>query len=401
LHHWIAKVPMIEKPRLLRITTVPVSLKVLLQGQLNFFQQHGFEVLAVSADGKEVDSITSTGVPHCVIPMTRQITPLKDLLALVSLVRLIRKFRPDIVHTHTPKAGLLGMLAAWLCAVPVRLHTVAGLPLMEASGLKRQLLVATERICYACATIVYPNSKGLMSYIRNNIGFGSKVRMIAEGSTNGIDTNFFRRTGLLEQQAKTIRNNRGINDHNIVLSFVGRIVRDKGVVEMIQAFKRLRSIMADRKIYLMLVGSFEQELDPLPDEDYRFLHDCPDVILAGYQSDVRPWMMASDIFVFPSYREGFPNVVMQAACLEVPCVVSDINGSNEIVKNEERGLIVAVKDSEALFLAIKKLIVEDSLRKIFSASAKDFVVSHFSQQSVWNALLNEYNRLLKTENRML
>src|SRR6187551_3696016 len=152
-------------PRLVRITTVPISLHLLLQGQFRYMREHGFDVITMSADGKEVADVIKDGTPHIVIPMTRKITPLQDFKCLFKLIVEIKKLKPDIVHTHTPKAGLLGMIASWACRVPVRLHTVAGLPLMESSGPKRYLLDLAERLTYACAHIVYPNSQGLKVFI--------------------------------------------------------------------------------------------------------------------------------------------------------------------------------------------------------------------------------------------
>src|SRR5688572_16963125 len=155
-------------PRLLRITTVPISLHLLLQGQFRYMREHGFDVITMSADGKEVVEVIKDGTPHIVIPMTRKITPLQDFKCLLKLIQEIKKIKPDIVHTHTPKAGLLGMMASWMCRVPVRLHTVAGLPLMEASGFKHTVLRIAERVTYNCAHLVYPNSHGLKKYIEQH-----------------------------------------------------------------------------------------------------------------------------------------------------------------------------------------------------------------------------------------
>jgi len=381
-----------DKPRLLRITTVPVSLKLLLRGQFTFFQLQGFQVLTVSADGPEVKDIEAEGVPHQVVPMTRAITPLQDMICLWTLIRVIRKFNPDIVHTHTPKAGLLGMMAAWLCRVPVRMHTVAGLPLMEAGGVKRSVLIMTERITCFCATSVYPNSMGLMNYMREELTMDNcQLSMIGKGSSNGIDSTYFSRTPALMDAAREIRKHYQIPDKAIVFCFVGRIVKDKGIVELVQAFKNL---IPSANVRLMLVGSFEQDLDPLPEEIVRYLHDSGHVIMAGFQQDVRPWLMASDVFVFPSYREGFPNVVMQAACLEVPCIVSDINGCNEIIEDGVSGLIVPSKNSTALHDAMLKMITEKELRASFAAKARKFVAENFDQQYLWGELLKEYLKLL-------
>jgi glycosyltransferase involved in cell wall biosynthesis len=385
-----------NKPRLLRITTVPISLNVLLHGQLEFFSESGFDVLAVSSSGKEVADITRQAIRHKVIQMTRKITPVRDFIALVKLIKLIKEFKPDIVHTHTPKAGLLGMLAAKFCGVPVRLHTVAGLPLMEATGLKRQILMTAERITYWCATGVYPNSWGLRSFIEMYISSSPKLRIIGHGSSNGIDTEYFSADDEMNRQATAIRTQKHIAKNAVVFSFVGRIVKSKGISELIQAFRELKE-RASADYYLMFIGSFEQELDPISESDYRFLHEDPHVILAGFQTDVRPWLRASDIFVFPSYREGFPNVVMQASCLEVPCIVSNINGCNEIISDNETGIIVPVKQVAPLKEAMLRLAQDEDLRRDFSIKARAKVAADFDQRFVWNELAREYQRLLPSK----
>lgn len=380
-----------EKTRLLRITTVPISLHLLLKGQFRFMREQGFEVYTMSAAGKEIPEVVKEGVEHIEVPLTRKITPIQDLLCLWKMMRIIRSIRPHIVHTHTPKAGLIGMLAAWLCRVPVRMHTVAGLPLVEATGLKRFILVITEKITYFCATGVYPNSVGLKDYMTQALGVSNdKLKIIGKGSSNGIDTGRFKRTEDMEQQANELRSRYGIKSGDVVFSFVGRIVKDKGIGELIHAFKKLPELPGGAKVYLLLIGPFEQELDPLHDEDYNFLHDSKNVILAGFQSDVRPWITASDVFVFPSYREGFPNVVMQSCCLNVPCIVSNINGCNEIIQHEQTGIIVPVKNAEAVYHAMVTLMENVSLRQSYSQAARDYIVANFDQQFVWKELLNEY-----------
>lgn len=384
------------KTRLLRITTVPISLHLLLKGQFRFMREQGFEVYTMSAAGKEVPEVLKEGVEHIEVPLTRKITPVQDLLCLWKMMRIMRSMRPHIVHTHTPKAGLIGMLAAWLCRVPVRMHTVAGLPLVEATGLKRLILVVTEKITYFCATGVYPNSVGLKDYMTQSLGVSrDQLKIIGKGSSNGIDTSLFKRSDDIEKQAREIRMRYGINPGDVVFSFVGRIVKDKGIGELIHAFKKLPALQGGTKVYLLLIGPFEQELDPLHEEDYKFLHESKNVILAGFQSDVKPWIAASDIFVFPSYREGFPNVVMQACCLNVPCIVSNINGCNEIILHEQTGIVVPVKNAEAVYQAMLKLLENTSMRKSYSEAARNYIVANFDQQFVWNELLNEY-RLLQS-----
>jgi glycosyltransferase involved in cell wall biosynthesis len=354
----------------------------------------GLEVIVCSASGKEVEALErDEGVKHVAIPFTRKITPLQDLICLILLIRFFRQYKPQIVHTHTPKAGLLGMMAAWLCGIPVRMHTVAGLPLMESRGLKRLILLLTERLTYFCSHIVYPNSEGLYRYMVKELDISErKMKIIGKGSSNGIDTTFFSRTQEVESEAARIRSELKINVDAIVFSFVGRIVKDKGMHELTGAFRQL----VDRKknCYLLLVGPLEQDLDPLHPEVLTFLQQHSNVVLAGFQSDVRPWIAASDVFVFPSYREGFPNVVMQACCLSVACIVSDINGCNEIIRQRETGLIVPAKDENALYLAMDALAEDEAARKVFAQKARHYVVEHYDQRYIWNSLLAEYKSQL-------
>jgi glycosyltransferase involved in cell wall biosynthesis len=361
--------------------------------------EKGYDVYTVSADGPEVAEVLKEGVTHIAIPFTRKITPIRDLKCLIGLIRIIKKIQPDIIHTHTPKAGLLGMLAGWICRVPVRMHTVAGLPLMESSGVKRSLLEITERLTYFCAHKVYPNSAGLQHFMIHVLDITpAKLKVIGKGSSNGIDTEFFKRTEPLEEQARTIRLEKKIRPYDLVFSFVGRIVRDKGIVELVEAFKAVSDRMPEMdfeqgnapRVFLMFIGTFEPDLDPLPEPIRKFMNEDPRIIVAGFQRDVRPWLMASDIFVFPSYREGFPNVVMQACLLQIPCIVSDINGCNEIIKHEATGLIVPPKDIASLTEAIVSLLKDKNKRNQFSVSARDFVLKNFKREYVWEEIRKEY-----------
>jgi glycosyltransferase involved in cell wall biosynthesis len=365
-------------------------------------REHGFDVITISADGKEVEQVVKGGIKHIVIPFTRKITPIRDVVCLWKLVREIRKLKPDIVHTHTPKAGLLGMLASWICRVPVRLHTVAGLPLMEARGTRRKVLELVEKITCACAHKVYPNSVGLKDFLLHNLGLPSrKVQIIGRGSTNGIDTEYFKSTEKLEDESKVLRQKYGVKESDVIFSFVGRIVRDKGIVELVNAFRALADDTSlsnkypERNLFLLLVGHFEEDLDPLPPDVMAFIMNDARVIMAGFQADVRPWVMASNVFVFPSYREGFPNVVMQASLLKVPCIVSDINGCNEIVKDGITGLIVPPKNAHYLAEAMHLLIEDDMKRQQFGEEARKFVQANFKREDIWEALRKEYAEMLE------
>lgn len=381
-----------DKPRLLRITTVPMSLKFLLKGQLSFMQSNGFEVLALSAEGPEIKAVTDEGVRHQVVTLTRKITPFTDLFCVFQIMRVIWKFKPHVVHTHTPKAGLIGMIAAWVCRVPVRMHTVAGLPLMEVRGVKRTILSLTEKLTYACASNVYPNSKALALYIGQNLyRSSSKFKVIGEGSSNGIDTGFFSITESVRDEARKLREKNSLTT-DLTFSFVGRIVKDKGINELLKAFDRLSKEMACK---LILVGPFEDDLDPISDESREIIKSNNNIVTTGYVNDVRPALVASDIFVFPSYREGFPNVVMQACCLERPCIVTNINGCNEIIQQGKTGLIVEPKNEDQLFDAMRYLATNPSRREEFGKLSRKFVAENFDQQYLWNLILKEYKTQLE------
>jgi glycosyltransferase involved in cell wall biosynthesis len=381
-----------KKPRLLRITTVPISLHLLLKGQPQFMQSNGFKVLTVSADGKELAAIKSTGIPHQIINLTRKISPIADTIALWKMIQLIKSFKPDIVHTHTPKAGLIGMMAAFICRVPIRLHTVAGLPVMEALGLKKSLLILTEKITCFCANNVYPNSNGLMVFMINNFrSFKHKFKVLGKGSTNGIITKHYSLTPELSVLADHLKSKYNIQPSDFVFCFIGRLVGDKGINELINVFDCLSK---NNNCKLLLVGMQEPELDPLSANCLEIIHNNKNIISLGYQDDVRVALTASNVFVFPSYREGFPNVVMQAQSMGVPCIVSDINGCNELVTHQESGLIVPVKNETALQEAMCILMNDTEKCKSFASIARENILQHYEQSQVWNYILNEYKQML-------
>ncbi|QTY26668.1 glycosyltransferase family 4 protein [Flavobacterium sp. CS20] len=359
-----------------------------------------YEILAVSSSSeselKEVKNRERVATYQ--LEMTRAITPLKDLKAVWRLYKLFIKEKPHIVHTHTPKAGTLGMLAAIMARVPIRLHTVAGLPLLEASGLKRMLLDAVEKLTYKCSTKVYPNSKGLYKIILNQ-GYckDQKLKLIANGSSNGIDTTYFSPAHFSEQQSQDLRQQLGIQKEDFVFIFVGRLVSDKGINELVSAFKSL-SFGEGFRERLLLVGPLESELDPLLPETLKEIEVNPNIITTGFQDDVRPYFAMSDALAFPSYREGFPNVVMQAGAMGLPSIVSDINGCNEIIEEGKNGLIIPAKDTKALQRAMIKLIKDQNLYEKLKSNSREMITLRYEQRLVWEAILEEYNQLVKNKN---
>jgi len=386
--------------KLIRITTVPISFKVLLKGQLRFMASNGFDVKGVSSEGEELKEVRENeGIVMEAINMSRKITPFQDLKSLWEMWNFLRKEKPQIVHTHTPKAGIIGMLAARLAGVPHRLHTVAGLPLMEATGIKRKILNFVEKLTYSSATRVYPNSKGLYDFIlQNNFTQSNKLKIIANGSSNGINTAFFSPAQVSEIEKVALREKLNIQPDDFVFVFVGRIVSDKGINELIKAFSQLQTAENNEQIgiKLLLVGGLESDLDPLNPETLAEINQNRDIISVGFQQDVRPFFAISDALAFPSYREGFPNVVMQAGAMGLPSIVSDINGCNEIIVEGENGLIIPPKNVEKLKEKMLTLAKDKNLYTKLKENSRRMIENRYEQSVVWKALLEEYEGLLQS-----
>lgn len=402
------------KKKLIRITTVPISLEKLLEGQLSFMNSF-YEVTAISA---EKDRLIEFGKQNDVnvfpIEMTREITPFKDLRALLKLYKYLKKEQPFIVHTHTPKAGIIGMLASKLAKVPNRIHTVAGLPLLEVTGFKRKVLNFVEKLTYTCATKVFPNSNGLKEIIINNrFTTSAKLKVLANGSSNGIDTEYFNPQLFSNTERETLKKQLGIKKDDFVYVFVGRLVGDKGINELVASFKNLRSrsqharshtelveVLEEGKpsnIKLLLVGSFETALDPLNPATLIEIQENPNIISVGWQEDVRPYLAISNMLVFPSYREGFPNVVMQAGAMGLPSIVTNINGCNEIIIEGKNGWIVPVKNTIALEKAMENCLTDSFQFNKAKENARQLILDRFEQKIVWQAILEEYKNLKEQE----
>jgi len=380
-------------PKLVRITTVPISLMMLLRGQMKFMKQNGFDVTMISSDGNETEELRAQEeCPHISVKLTRKITPLIDLVSLFRLTIMLRRIRPDIVHTHTPKAGLIGMLAAKLAGVKIRLHTVAGLPWMESRGFKRRLLIAVEKLTAASATSVFPNSFVQKDFLVS-IGLSpKKLKVIGNGSSNGINIGYFSLNDEITKQAADIKQRERINENARVWIFVGRIVKDKGITELIEAFSTLHKQFSDD--VLLLVGNQEPELDPLDPQCKETLATHPGIRSCGFQKDIRPYLAASHVLVFPSYREGFPNVPMQAGAMGCALILSDINGCNEIVSNGVNGWLVPPKNADALLAAMLEARNNIALSDTFAKAIREKIEKGYSQSYLWNCLLNEYQSQL-------
>jgi glycosyltransferase involved in cell wall biosynthesis len=387
------------KPKLIRTSTVAVSLESLIKGQLSFLQK-SYDVLAVSGEDKHLEIVAEReGVRTRSVVMQRNISPLKDLKSLWQLYWLFRKEKPLMVHSITPKAGLLSMMAAFLAGVPVRIHTFTGLIFPTRTGIIKQLLILMDKILCACATHIYPEGHGVRSDLLT-YGITTKpLKVLANGNVNGIDLEYFEPSLFSKEQTQITRESLGIAADDFVFVFMGRLVGDKGINELVAAFElffklnRKEAISKKQETKLLLVGTFESDLDPLKLETLRIIEANKNIISVGFQKDVRPYFAISDCLVFPSYREGFPNVVLQAGAMGLPSIVTNINGCNEIIKEGENGIIIPVKNTLAVFEAMLKIIKNTDLRTHLKENARPMIASRYKQQLVWEAILEEYRRL--------
>ena len=370
------------KTKLFRTATVPSSLNSLLKGQLKFLNET-FEVTAISGEGEDLEEVKKReGVNTFAIAMSRPIAPLKDLSSLLKLYRLFKREKPTIVHSITPKAGLLSMLAAKMAGVPIRIHTFTGLIFPTRKGLMQRLLIAMDKLLCWSATDIYPEGEGVKRDLQRFHITAKPLKVLANGNINGIDTEYFKPTeSFIERKNDTF-----------TFVFIGRIVRDKGIHELTECIRKL-------DCNLILVGSFEDG-DPVDEDDKKFLLTSEKVKFVGWQIDVRPYLEQADALVFPSYREGFPNVPMQAGAMGLPCIVTNINGCNEIIKDGLNGKIIAAPLKEgtkmmeqSLLNTMQWFIDHREEAKRMGNNARPMIQEHYEQRYVWKALKEYYDAL--------
>ena len=375
-----------NKRKIIRATTVPTSLDTFCKDQLRELNTK-YEVVAISSPLPELDVVAQReGVKTIAVKMERHISPWRDLKALFQLCRVFAKERPWMVHSMTPKAGLLCMIAAWVTRVPKRVHTFTGLVWPTATGLTRTILKTTDRILCACATHIIPEGNGVKQDLINGKITRKSMQVLANGNVRGIDLVHYDRTPQVMESVESIR-----KDDVTTFVFVGRVVRDKGIHELVDAFERLNKEYSNTR--LILVGRSEPHLDPLNAETQQIIDSNKAIEAVGEQDDVRPWLAASDVLVFPSYREGFPNVVIEAGAMGLPSIVSNINGCNEIIIPGENGVIIPPRNADALYDAMLEMHTNEGKRKALVAKSRQLVASRFDCKIVRKALYEFYASL--------
>ena len=397
------------KKKIIRACTVSLSVGF-VAGMLPDLMKK-YEVVLLSSPGPEMDEAREKyGVRTIELPMERHISLMRDMVSLWQLIKVFWKERPDMVHSMTPKAGLLCMVAGWLTRVPVRVHTFTGLVFPTATGLQRRILMATDALTCFCATHVIPEGEGVKNDLLNNGITKKPLKVLGYGNVMGIDMKRF----------DPNRFNVNVKKEFTFL-FVGRIVRDKGMNELMAAFDKLSKKYPQAR--LVLVGPYEDSLDPVSDETRRIIKDNQAIEAVGTKrgDDLLAYYAAADCFVFPSYREGFPNTVIEAGAMGLPCIVTDINGSREIIVNgngngnvngnetlryengsgsvvvKDNGLIIPSKDAEALYLAMEMMMTDEEMRQRMASCARQMIADRFEQGFVRQCLYDFYEEIIERE----
>lgn len=376
--------------KIIRATTIPMSLDIFCKGMLRELSEK-YEVVAVSSPGSELSLVEEReGVRTIAVPMERQISLKKDLKSLMALIKVFQKERPNMVHSMTPKAGLLCMIASWWTRVPVRIHTFTGLVFPTAKGLKRIVLMATDWLTCACATHIISEGEGVKMDLLNHGITKKTLKVLGYGNVRGVDMNYYS----LRDEVRWKMEELNLRDESkFTFLFVGRIVGDKGINELCKAFDRLSSMA---NVRLLLVGPYEDSLDPISQKSKEIIKQNPAIESVGgkFGDDLLPYYAASDCFVFPSYREGFPNTVLEAGAMGLPSIVTDINGSREIIIEGENGVVIPSHDANALFDAMLKMMRDKDAREKMAGNARKMIASRYEQGFVRKCLYDFYDEIL-------
>lgn len=370
--------------KIFQLVTVSKSI-TLMKGQIEYLRDKGLDVHVVSSKGPEQNTYSSD-ITHAV-NMEREISLKNDFKSLFNMIKLFRKERPYIVNSGTPKAGLIGTLAAFITRRPVRIYTVRGLRLETVTGLKYKILYAMEKLAMYCSTDIIAVSESLKSKIVElELANKNKIKVLGYGSSNGVnlekfDKKFDAIPNELQEQLSG----------NFVIGFVGRIVKDKGIKEVVEMFKMLQA--KNLKVKLLLLGNPEKD-DSISASDYQYLVDNHDVILAGHVSQPVNYFNHMDVLVSPTYREGFANVSLEAQCVEVPVITTRATGAIDTIEDNQTGFLVDVGESKELTEYVEYLINHPNVKNEMGKKGRKRVEEKFRNEVIWEHLETIYKNKL-------
>ncbi|MCW5915835.1 MAG: glycosyltransferase [Ferruginibacter sp.] len=384
------------KLRLVRMTAASMALKVSTRGQPRYMSQHGFDVTMISSDGWELPAVIALEkVPHITVNLPRKLTPIADARAIWKLYRLFKQLKPHIIHTENLKANLCGLIAGWMAGVPVRIQTMAGLVSPTKKGIKGWMVRQAEIISCWFATDVWPNSYSSLEFmLKTRMVNPKKARVIGKGSTNGIDLERFNPDAILPQRLEEIKKSIHWQPEDKILLFVGRMVREKGVEELVAAFEKIQTQYPNLK--LVLLGPEEADLDPLSSATIQAIQFNPRIIHIEWTDEVEYYLALSGLFVFPSYREGFPNVIMQAGAMKCPVVCARVFGNVDIIRDKENGILHEAQNTDALVEALHFALKNPGLTQKFSAQLYEEMVKDFDRYSIYKLYIKEYYSLVES-----
>lgn len=375
---------------LLVVTTVPETITTILRGQPAYLNER-FSVAVITSPGADVQKIREgEGVPVFTVPMFRGIAPFRDFYSLLLMVFLLLRIRPDAIHSYTPKAGLVAMLAARLCFIPVRIHTFTGLIFPTETGYRKKLLILIDRLICMCATRIVPEGEGVKRDLIGHAVTRKNLEIIGYGNIAGVDTGYFSRLDeSVKAGANALHRSLQLPSNSFIFCFVGRLNKDKGIAELARAFLKMPDTA-----HLLLVGQVDKTL-PVQIEVMEALKNNDRVHFIGFMKDIRPALLVSDVLILPSYREGFPNVLLQAGSMQVPVIATNVNGCNEIVVPGNNGWLVPSKDELALNKAMEAAFYcqKSELQKMGERYRKK-VQAQFEQREHWQRMVEFYNREL-------
>ena len=387
---------MSSRPRVLFAVTAAISCGF-YRKQLAYLHNAGFDVTIISSPGEFLQTLPrSEGATHVALPMEREIDLVKDVVALWKLYRIMKRVKPDLVDVSTPKAGLLGSVAALLARVPCRVYTLRGLRMETATGMKRVMLWLAEWISCACAQKVVPVSKSLRQRaVELRLVTASKTNILEHGS-GGVDLNRFNPKKRGSPEIQILRQRLGLTGTEAVIGFVGRFVKDKGIRELVEAFRELCTTRPNLR--LLLVGDFESG-DPVEPEIRKYILSSSTILRPGFVEDTGPYYALMDVLVLPTYREGFPGVPLEAQASAVPVVTTTATGAIESIVDGVTGVVVPVGDSKALTKAVDELLADPALRRRMGRAGRARTEREFRQERVWDALIRHYQTLLAAAGR--